>query len=292
MDLTSGYNTEVDLNNKMPPAIHTVGICMVATNKYIELWKKCALDLEKHAFLESDTVKIHLFTNKKLEAENWAKLNLKRIQLQTHLIEGYGWPEATLFRFKFINSARSEFTEDVLMYIDSDMEIIADFGSELNPTDWIGGLAFVAHPGFTRNSGMRLFVDLIRHPRLLGPYLTKFKDGSKGIGSWESSKNSTAFVPPKKRKKYVHGAIWFGEKNHFLNMCRELELNTDQDYSKNIIAKWHDESHLNYFYATKNATVLSSKYSGYRPYKYLETFKPIIFTIEKNADDLRKIKHV
>ena len=90
----------------------------------------------------------------------------------------------------------------------------------------------------------------------------------------------------------MHGAIWFGEKNHFLNMCRELELNTDQDYSKNIIAKWHDESHLNYFYATKNATVLSSKYSGYRPYKYLETFKPIIFTIEKNADDLRKIKHV
>ena len=77
---------------------------MVATNKYIELWKKCALDLEKHAFLESDTVTIHLFTNKNIEAENWAKLNLKRIHLQTHLIEGYGWPEATLFRFKFINT--------------------------------------------------------------------------------------------------------------------------------------------------------------------------------------------
>jgi hypothetical protein len=138
---------------------------------------------------------------------------------------------------------------------------------------------------------MRWFFDLIRYPRLLGPYLTKFKDGSKGIGSWEHSKNSTAFVPPKKRKKYVHGAIWFGEKNHFLNMCRELDLNTDQDYSKNIIAKWHDESHLNHFYATKNATVLSSRYSGYRPYKYLKRFKPIIFTVEKNADDLRKIKH-
>lgn len=289
--MTSGYNTQVVLNNKMSPAIQSVGICMVATNKYIELWKKCALDLEKHAFLDSDTVTIHLFTNKKIEADNWAEVNLKRIHLQTHLIEGYGWPEATLFRFKFINSVRNEFTEDVLMYIDSDMEIIADFGAELNPTNWIGGLAFVAHPGFTRNSGMRWFFDLITYPRLLGPYLTKFKEGSKGIGSWEHSKNSTAFVPPKKRKKYVHGAIWFGEKNHFLNMCRELDLNTDQDYSKNIIAKWHDESHLNHFYATKNATVLSSRYSGYRPYKYLKTFKPIIFTVEKNADDLRKIKH-
>jgi Glycosyltransferase family 6 len=279
------------MNNKLTPKIRSVGICMVATNKYIELWKKCSLDLEKHAFLESENVTIHLFTNKKIEAENWAKLNLKRIQLKTHLIEGYGWPEATLFRFKFINNVKDEFTEDVLMYIDSDMEIIADFGSELNPTNWVSGLAFVAHPGFTRNSGIRLFIDLIRYPRLLKPYLTKFKDGSKGIGSWEHSKHSTAFVPPKKRKQYVHGAIWFGEKNHFLNMCRELDINTDRDYSKNIIAKWHDESHLNHFYATKNATVLSSRYSGYRPYKYLKTFKPIIFTVEKNADDLRKIKH-
>jgi hypothetical protein len=282
----------MNMDGKESLALLKIGICMVATNKYIELWKKCAIDLEKYAFVESKTVRMHLFTNKNVEAENWALTNLSRINLQTHQIEGYGWPEATLFRFKFINSVRNEFSEDLLMYIDSDMQIIGNFGSELNPTKWINGLAFVSHPGFTRNSGIRWFLDSIKNPRLLKPYLTKFIQGSSGIGSWESDKESTAYVPPKKRKRYIHGAIWFGKKNEFLNMCRELDVNTDQDYSKNVIAKWHDESHLNYFFATRNATVLSSRYSGYKPYKYLESFKPIIYTVGKDSSELRDIENV
>lgn len=260
---------------------------MVATNKYIEFWKKCALDLEINAFTEFESVTIHLFTNHDSEAQSWAANNLKRIKLITHKIDGYGWPEATLFRYKFINNARDRFGEDLLMYLDSDMEITDKFGAELIPGSWINGLAFVAHPGFTRNSGAKLLLDFLKYPRLLRPYLNKFRDGAGGIGTWENSKASKAFVAPIKRRRYVHGAIWFGVREPFLKMCSELDKNVDNDYEKNIIAKWHDESHLNWFYANKSGTVLSSRYSGYKPYKYLETFKPVIFTVEKNSVELR-----
>ena len=279
------------LSDNLPPTFASVGICMVATNKYIELWKKCASDLEKNAFTETDNVNIHLFTNHDSEAQNWAIENLKRIKLITHKIGGFGWPEATLFRFKFINNFKSEFGEDLLMYLDSDMAVTDKFGSELNPELWINGLAFVAHPGFTRNSGARWFLDLLKYPRLLKPHLNRFRNGARGIGTWENSKKSKAFVSPKDRRKYVHGAIWFGKRIPFLNMCSQLEKNVEEDYGKKIIAEWHDESHLNWFYSYKNGSVLSSRYSGYKPYKYLETFKPIIFTVEKNATEMRDVKN-
>lgn len=287
MDLTPRYNKRVNLNDSLSPPFTSVGICMVATNKYIEFWKKCALDLEKNAFTEIKNVTLHLFTNHDSEAQNWANNNLKRVKLRAHKIDGFGWPEATLFRYKFINNIRDEFSEDLLMYLDSDMEVTEKFGPELDPRSWINGLAFVAHPGFTRNSGTKGLLDFLKYPRLLIPYLNKLRDGARGIGTWENSKASKAFVAPRKRRRYVHGAIWFGAREPFLEMCRELNNNVENDYRKNIIAKWHDESHLNWFYAYKNGTVLSSRYSGYKPYKYLETFKPIIFTVEKNAIELR-----
>lgn len=277
----------MNFGDNLPPTFKSAGICMVATNKYIEFWKKCALDLEKNAFTEVENVAIHLFTNQVSEAKNWGNKNLIRIKLYVHEIEGFGWPEATLFRYKFINNVRDEFTEDLLMYLDSDMEITDEFGSELIPESWVNGLAFVAHPGFARNSGARWLIDLLKYPRLIKPYLKKFRDGARGIGTWENSKASKAFVAPGNRKRYVHGAIWFGARESFLKMCSELDANVEFDYKKNIIAKWHDESHLNWFYAHKNGDVLSNRYSGYKPYKYLETFNPIIFTVEKNASELR-----
>jgi hypothetical protein len=93
---------------------------MVATNSYVERWKDTALDLERYAFRKTPTVVIHLFTNQVDIAMEFARANLKRVKLLIHEIEPWGWPEATLFRYKFFTETRQEISEEFLVYLDSD----------------------------------------------------------------------------------------------------------------------------------------------------------------------------
>ena len=47
---------------------------------------------------------------------------------------------------------------------------------------------------------------------------------------------------------YVQGCLWGGKMPYVMEMIEELDSRTDEDESNNIIATWHDESHLNKFY--------------------------------------------
>ena len=52
-----------------------------------------------------------------------------------------------------------------------------------------------------------------------------------------------------------------GETQAYLEMCRQLVKNIYKDKKQNIIAKWHDESHLNYYIVDKNPLILSPNYN-------------------------------
>jgi len=268
--------------------VNSVGIVMVATNDYLSRWFDAAISLEQSAFLSCKDVRIHLFTNRPKDAQSWASFNLKRIKLVLHQVDSWGWPEATLYRYRFINDSSDAFSEEILMYLDSDMQVMQDFTNEVFNSDWDEGLALVQHPGFYRNSGVRGVYDYLTNPKmLLKDKLYKLK-GNSGLGAWEENKESSSYVKPNMRKTYVHGAVWLGRHEQFLKMCKVLAANVDKDLEFGYIAKWHDESHLNWYYANKPCTLLDIRFSWFRGFKNLRSVKPFICTVEKEKGEGRE----
>ena len=273
-----------DTNN-----FESVGILMIATNGYLERWFDTATGIEQHGFLKATRVSIHLFTNRVDEAQRWGEINLRRVNLITHKIKGWGWPEATLFRYQFFVDASESISEKLLMYCDSDMLIKEDFENLLEPETWIGGIAFVQHPGFFRNRGIKGLIDYFINPRLLGPLVQAKIARTTGLGSWENSRSSTAYLELKERKNYVHGAVWFGKRDPVMKMCKLLAENIRKDLSSGYIAKWHDESHLNCYLGKYGGTILSNELSGVSNYTHLKKFNSKIITAEKYLGEGRKL---
>jgi hypothetical protein len=104
---------------------------------------------------------------------------------------------------------------------------------------------------------------------------------SNGIGAWETNKKSLAYTPRKLRKTYVHGAIWFGKRDAFIHMCGILSKRTQLDLERSVIAKWHDESHLNWYVANHKVTVLDNRFSGVKHYKHLKGLPAYITSVDK-----------
>lgn len=264
-----------------------IGIVMIATNSYLQRWFDAATGIDDFAFQKSN-VNIHLFTDQTESAEQWAGNNLSRVKLITHEIPNYGWPEATLLRYKFIVENSKSLDEALLMYLDSDMVILNSFDEILEPNNWKNGLGFVRHPGFFRPSGLQGFLCRVGNPNLMMQDLRQLlMTGNKSPGSWESRKSSTAFVPKEKRKTYVHGAVWFGLRPSFLEMSRLLAENISEDLSNGITAVWHDESHLNWYLAEVGGSILDNRLSYVPKYSWNKFSDPRIMNVEKRAGEGR-----
>lgn len=135
------------------------------------------------------------------------------------------WPNPTLWRWSRIWSARSMLREfDAVFYCDADMRFvdIVQFP--------VRGMVGTIHPGFYRN------------PRK--PY--------------ETRKESKAAC---RGKTYFAGGFVGGHADGFLSMAKAISDATDDDFRRGVIAKHHDESHLNaYFAKFPPATSLSPAY--------------------------------
>lgn len=254
---------------------------MIATNKYTKLWQQTVEDLMKHESYSAKRIHVHLFTDQADEMIQWWRSKEFSAVLIAHPVPNLIWPDATLLRYKLISEVSSEFTEDVLIYLDSDMRINAPFLSTLEPTDWRNGIALVSHPGFFRRNGIERIIDYIKFPSLIPTDLRNFIKFQPHPGAWENRKHSKSYVPIFHRKNYVHGAIWMGKRGELLNMVRLLAENTATDLNSGLIAKWHDESHLNWFASNNDVTILDATYSGYSEYPWLNRYQSKIGTVNK-----------
>lgn len=271
------------------PTYKSVGILMIATNKYIERWKSIAEDLERNAFKEIDVVTIHLFTNEVSSAQDFALKHLKRIKISIHQTQGWGWPEATLFRYKFFTENMDSIQEELLVYLDSDMRVIGDFGNITNQLFEGDGIGVVSHPGYYRLNLRKRFKEYITSPRIAISDLKVGLRNSWNLGAWETNKLSQAYVPRSLRTTYVHGAIWFAHHNEFFDMCESLASATEVDFKKGYIAKWHDESHLNCYITKKPHKIFDNRLSFVYGYPQIERFAEnyLISNVEKNPGEGR-----
>jgi len=188
-----------------------VGILFIGTGNYINYFSDYYDNCEKY-FLPNSNKTYFCFTDADFEGE--VPSNIKVVYT-----EHESWPNPTLKRFHTILKEKQSYYDlDYLIYLDSDMlvnEIILE-DEILHDSDFIG----VHHPGFYKKDQMM-------------PY--------------ERRKNSEAYVDIQ-GEIYWQGCLWGGKANSVIELCEILSNRIDKDLEKNIIAEWHDESHLNKFF--------------------------------------------
>jgi hypothetical protein len=235
----------------------------------------------------SDRVVLHVFTNQ-IEEVGRIQAELKHVTVVAHEIPNYKWPEATLLRYQIFEAAAEVISEDLLMHLDADMIINRSPIETILKASTTSPICLVSHPGYWRPKGFVNKVNFYRKnlPVLLNDLRMIFITG--GLGSWETNKQSTAFVRRRFRRNYVCGGTWFGERESFLKMVSELSRNVAVDLEQNRVAVWHDESHLNWYYANRPCTLLDVRFSWFKGFKNLRDIEPLICTVEKKKGEGRE----
>lgn len=140
------------------------------------------------------------------------------------------WPYITLHRFKYLLNFKQEIGESShFFFIDADLIPVSKIElSDLAESD--KDLVGVQHPGFIGK-----------------------------IGTFETNTNSLAsiFHGRYDLSHYRQGCFWGGESKSVIEMIEELDRRVDVDLSNGVIARWHDESHMNKYFVERNERVLT-----------------------------------
>ena len=260
---------------------NSLGILSIATNGYIEYWFNLIDSfLEIPTFSENE-ITFHLFTNSVKEVEFRLLEKPRAVSINLYEIPNYGWPEATLLRYKIYSEKLDLIRENILLHIDADMLIISESDNNVNSLLGEESMFLVSHPGFWRPKGAHAIQFYLTNPRfLIRDLISKIVLG--GIGAWENDLKSSAYVRRKLRRKYVAGGIWGGKRSAFQQLCAELDSAVAFDLAKNIISKWHDESHLNRWATQNRFSLKSPSYCFARNYPNLSGIEGVIEAVEKN----------
>lgn len=257
----------------------SLAIITVATNRYIEYWAAMTISADVVLRKSESEIVAHVLTDQVEKAEEIAK-SLTKIKIIAHKIPSYGWPEASLYRYRLIHAIAVDVSAEIVMHLDADMLVIDDFLAAL-PDNFKNGIALVCHPGYYRPSGMEKIFFYLQNKNYIRQDLAKCWSLG-GLGDWETSKYSISFVPRKKRDKYVCGGSWFGIRQSFFKMVEELALLEKADTDKGVLPKWHDESILNSWASFHETTVLSPSFCFDPKYPQLSNMDEFIRAIDKN----------
>ncbi len=257
-----------------------VAFVSIATDRYINFWVNLVQSARLH-FSDGFEHHWYLFTDKKEEIPSEV---LAAFGERLHIFEipHLEWPYPSLYRFRYIANIVQSIDQEVIAYVDADMCFVSDLA--LNRA-WFENsqypLTFVRHPGFYRPSESK-FRFYLTHPRiLLGDIHRYWNYGSQG--AWETRESSAAFVPRRLRRYYYCGGFWFGNKQAIQEMCEDLASRVEVDEEHGVLAKYHDESHLNAYAVRQKHVSLEPSLCFDPSYPQLGKLKPILIAVDKNA---------
>lgn len=260
--------------------MNDVIVFSIATGAYFDFWTKMVESANKH-FDPTLRVSFLIVGDSKSKYLDWRSSNCN-IDSQFIEVSALPWPLTTLFRFKYLIQAIDSMNSDFVMLIDADMEFVSEFsGKNLHGVN-DSGIALVRHPGYFRTSvlsSLSQFGILKVIARLTKDLVMRLKYG--GIGTWENNPISQAFVKRRNRKIYVCGGIWWGRVRMAKELARDLETRIDIDLSRNVIATYHDESHLNNWLSRNSPTIVGSEFCFDSRFPMPST-KPVIQAVDKN----------
>jgi len=255
-------------NENLNKSETSLTVLLIATRNYISYAKNLLSSLER--FLAWDTmVQVVVFTDDSSSFKHCEPKN--KLVLDVIQIASYGWPDATLMRFHVFEEHWNIVKGRRVMYLDADTRVV-NLIDELKfmSMEWACGVALVKHPGYyNRGPRIGLANSLIGH-------------------SWETNRLSCAFVPIYKRRNYVCGGVWMGENLEIKLLVSVLKNRIQADLDQDVIAKYHDESHLNKWASCNRHTQLSPKWAFAADYSWLNDISPLIEVIHKPTDFIRK----
>jgi hypothetical protein len=264
---------------KLMAEIVSLDVVTIATNEYLEYWMNQARSIEHH-WGSSLQLTLHVFTNRGSEALTFAQ-GLTGVEIKVHEIPGWGWPEASSYRYKIISLNRTELNSEYLMHLDADMLVVAPISKPDLLSPLRQGIVLVRHPGYYRPDGAaRAFFYLMNPAKILFDLWTKLTLGD--LGAWETDQRSQAAVPRKLRKEYFCGATWWGERDAIIQLCEELSQRSAIDETNKVEARWNDESHLNWWACYNEHGIGEPSFCFAKGYPQLRNITPKILALEKS----------
>ena len=181
-------------------------------------------------------------------------------------IPSYAWPDATILRFELMAANWDHVRTPFVGYIDADM-LVRDLDAFLTGPPGLreDELAFVAHPGYYR-----------AHP------VKRLAMAVPPTCVFENRRPSRAFVPIRNRlRMYVCGGQWLGGAMPVRRMVEQLALNVRDDRADGLVARHHDESHINRYRHGAKHVVLDPRWAYSPIHGSFRTDRPIAEVVEK-----------
>lgn len=243
-------NVEQVIQNKK----NKVAICFIGTGKYLNYLPNYYEHIEEHFLPESEKTFL-VFTDGELDGMPDNVIQYK----QDHL----DWPFITLKRFEILNQAKQEIMKnDWFVFIDADALVTSDITEEefFNFSKPFFGVHHPCH-----------FLGMSPHDKFPGAFETNPKCRASIS---EGDDVST----------YWQGCLWGGKVPHVFELIDELQNRINDDLKDGVIAIWHDESHLNKFFAENKERVhtLNSSYAYPEDFTSACDFEQKIVHLSKN----------
>ena len=237
-----------------------VAISFLGTGKYLDFLPQYYQNIEEY-FLPNTKKTILAFTDGELDE---APKNIK-VFPQEHL----DWPYITLKRFEIINKARKIIADhDWFIFIDGDALVV----DRIEEEDF-----FTDKPLFG-----------VHHPC----HYLKMPPHNQYPGAYEITENCNAAIDLEKYqpKVYYQGCFWGGRTPEVCAMIDELEYRVGDDLRRNIVALWHDESHLNKYFIENPDLVhtYGPEYAFPEVFKDQCTFEPKIVHLAKDNSEYQQ----
>lgn len=228
-----------------------IAVCIIATRKYVDFIPQLSRSICKNFLLDHE-IEIHLFTDGDFQC-----VEDERVKCIPHPIESYGWPYATLYRYKIMTTV--EYTTDYIFYLDVDMNINDVIGDEI-----LGELVAVRHPGYYWG----------------------------GWGSESCDTRSKGYVHPYQQGKYYCGGVQGGTVKGYYTAMLVMDLMIQEDENNGVMAQWHDETIWNAYLIGKEFKEMDCSYCmtqsiAKRRYHRIHHLPAKIIALEKNIEYFR-----
>jgi hypothetical protein len=191
-----------------------IAVCFIGTSSYINFFPEYYRSCEKYLLPGHEKLYLVFTDQPMLTTDN----------VKVFPIVHKKYPYITLERWHALNMAREQIKDcDALFYIDADAKPV----DTITPED-----LFV--PG-------KPYIGVHHSLHYLG-LITEYP------GSFDVNPQSHACVTPDMDSSiYYQGCVWGCAVPEIFHMLDTLQSRTDDDASRNVMAVWFDESHLNKF---------------------------------------------
>lgn len=203
-----------------------IAILYICTGNYTIFWDGFYASCEKY-FLSAHERHYFVFTDGAIAHADSPRVH--RIE-QARL----GWPYDTLKRFHIFSCVKEKLASfDYIFFLNANVLFMSEIAEEILPSEQ-EGIVVVQHPGF------------FYQPRKHFHY-----DGTPG---------SRAYIAEDEGEYYVCGGVNGGHARDYLHMIEVLREAVDADEQQGLIARWHDESHINRYIVDHPHKLLSPAY--------------------------------